>query len=424
MKKLSPPAVFITRQTTENELAMARTERMTEAMNPGSVEVVTDEQLNDIVLERGWRHTPRWGVIREPQDPDVVFTLGRFGESEEERRARRERLPNLAAHDLYGYHTHWFRPDGEAWWRADRKGIVCQSAWQLHSIQGCPLRCAYCNLGGLVRVLVNIEDYCERLDEILALAPEQRLYKWDNQSDVSCFEPEYGASRILVEEFARRPGKFLEIYVGKSDNVDDLLEVDPQGSTILQWSVGGRTQSTVFEPETAPWDARIEAARRCQEAGYIVRFRFSPIIPVRDWREENAALIELIFERTRPDVISLCSFGWMDVDAARDCLDFSLLDPDFVAAMEAAAPFLHERGYTGGGRPIPHDARWVMFDFLINEIQARSPQTPIALCLETEEMWKALGPRIGQRPQHYVCNCGPDCAPGAPLYDRMTAGQR
>jgi hypothetical protein len=169
-------------------------------------------------------------------------------------------------------------------------------------------------------------------------------------------------------------------------------------------------------------EERVEAARKCREAGYLVRFRFSPIIPVRNWREENAELIDLIFERAQPDVITLCAFGWMGIEDARSCLDFDLLDPEFVAAMEAAAPFLRDRGFTaGGGRPIPHDARVTMFRFLIDEIRRHNPDQPIALCLETEEMWRHFERDLRQSSRRYVCNCGPLCTPGWPLYDRMTS---
>ncbi|HUS81436.1 MAG TPA: hypothetical protein VM283_09235 [Armatimonadota bacterium] len=56
----------------------------------------------------------------------------------------------------------------------------------------------------------------------------------------------------------------------------------------------------------------------------------------------------------------------------------------------------------------------------IAEQTRRCESVPITLCLETPEMWAVLGQRIGQQPGHYVCNCGPDSTPGAPMYDRMT----
>ena len=425
MESLAPQGIYATVDVRDDPRALARVEHMAAAMDGPPVEWVDEDRLSELVAQRGWDDTRRTGELSDPHDPDVVFTTGKF-HTPDERQARAERWPALATSDLLGYRMFWFRPDGTAEFKRRTKGIICQSAYQLHSIQGCLYRCAYCGLGnGVIRILANMEAYCEHLDEWLAQCPSQRIFKWDNVTDVTAFEPEYGASRLLVEYFAGRRDQYLEIYVGKSANVEHLLDLEHRGQTILQWSVAGRTQCDVLEPKTAGMADRVEAARRCQQAGYLVRFRFSPIVPVRNWREENAELIERIFERTRPDVISLCAFGWMDYAAASRCMDMELLDPEFVAAMEAAAPFLEARGYTGGGgRPIPHDARVVMFDFLISEIQRRSPDTVVALCLETPEMWRVFADRIGQDPNEYVCNCGPQCTPGGQLYDKLVGTER
>jgi hypothetical protein len=63
-------------------------------------------------------------------------------------------------------------------------------------------------------------------------------------------------------------------------------------------------------------------------------------------------------------------------------------------------------------------------NFLIDEIQRVSPRTTIALCLETEEMWRALGDRIGQSPDTFVCNCGPQCTPVGALYEQRVNRRR
>jgi len=421
MLQIAPEFVYATTDILRSAESMARAERMIEALDAGSVAWVSQEELDEIAASGRWDGIKYWGEIETRQDPDIVFTTAKFL-SEAGRERMRQTHPHSHVRDLFGFRTFWRRPDGDPEWRREKKGIVCQSAYQLHTVTGCPFRCSYCSLGGLIRVLVNIEEVCCRLGEWFELAPAQRLYKWDNASDVPCFEPEYDASRLFVARFAQEKDRYLEIYVGKSADTDYLLDYDHRGHTILQWSIGGPSQTALFEEGTDGMIERLEAARRCQEAGYIVRFRLSPIIPVKNWREENRLLLEEMFARTRPDVVSLCPFGWMDVEAAERCLDFDLLDEDFVSAMRAAAPFLQERGYTaGGGRPIPHDARYVMLDFLIEEIQRLSPKTIIALCLETEEMWQAMGPRIGASARSYVCNCGPYSAPGGALYDARTA---
>ncbi|MBT3290958.1 MAG: hypothetical protein HN380_26675 [Victivallales bacterium] len=426
-RPMSPQKVYVTEDVYDDPRAVARVEEMMSAVVGATAERVSYEELNAIAATR-WKNIKHWGDNPKPCDPDLVLTMGKFW-PEEKRTAFRKQYPNLSVRDLWGFRTVVWRADGEQAYRQNRRGCICQSAWQLHSVNGCPFRCAYCWFGGLNRILVNMEEFVEHLDEVCDRDPAQLLYKWDNQTDVSCFEPEYGASKLLIEYFAQKPGKYLEIYTGKSDNVDNLLELDHRGKTIIQWSVGARTQSTAFEPETSPWDQRIEAARKCQEAGYIVRFRFSPIIPVRNWQEENAELIRLIFSSTKPDVISLCPFGWMDVEATRKVLDFSLLDPQYVAAMEAAAPFLKARGFTGGGgQPIPHDARAHMLKFLIDEIRKYSQTVPISLCLETVEMWALFQRELGMpmdpdKKASYYCTCGPMCAPGNPYSKGVTPGE-
>jgi spore photoproduct lyase len=265
---------------------------------------------------------------------------------------------------------------------------------------------------------VNIEYFLEYADRrIRELNPPQTIYKWDNQTDINCFEPEYDATRLMVEFFARQKKDFLLLYTGKSDNVDFLLNYDHKGQTIIQWSLGAKTQSLQIEKETAPWDKRVEAAAKCEQAGYHVRFRFSPIFPVKNWREEYKDLIKLIFAKTHPDVISLCMFGWMDYEKAYSCVDMSLLDERFVKAMEGTASFLKGKRYG----PLPHEAREEIYDFLITELKRVSPETPIALCLDTREMWTRFRDRLGMGPEHYVCVCGPLCTPGNPMLHSRAA---
>ncbi len=388
-RTLKPEKVYVTDDVYDDDRAVACVKRMMTAIEGSKAEKVSYSELNELAPQRWLRYISsgwHWGSESNPTDPDLVMTTGKFW-PDDKKEVFRERYPNLGIRDLFGFTTKTWRGDGEMDFREAKKGCICQSAWQLHSINGCPFRCAYCSFGGVNRILVNMEEYVEHLDEICKLGPFQRIYKWDNLTDVSCFEPEYGASKLLVEYFADKPDKYLEIYIGKSDNVDYLLDLDHRGKTIMQWSLSPRTQSTILELETAPWDKRIEAARECHEAGYITCYRLSPMIPVQNWEEEYAELIELIFQHLQPDVISLCPFGWMDVDMAKSCIDFDILDPQFVAAMEAEASFLKARGFTsGGGRPIPHDARAYLLKTVIDEIRKHHKTIPISLCLETVEM--------------------------------------
>jgi spore photoproduct lyase len=398
---------------------MRRVERMLTAIDtPEIVRGVTDEQLAEMIESSGWGPRVNWGERAEPADPPVVFNTLKLHLSKEERDARLERLPALKTWYLHGYLGFDWRRDGTPEWRRS-SGRICQPGFELHSTCGCPFRCSYCYFGDVVNMAVNIEEFVDHVAaRIRELQPPQSIYKWDNYADAIAWEPEYDATRLFIESFARDPDNYFLLYAGKSDNVDFMLDLEHNGRTIIQWSVSAETQSTQVEPETASGAERVRSAAKCQQAGYRVRFRFAPIVPVHGWREEYAELIAQMFEETRPDVVVFNAIGWMDFDRFERCMDLSLIEPKYVEMMRASAPLLKGKPYG----PLPHEARAEIYRFLMAEVRRVSPHTPMALCLETPAMWAELADLHRQHPDDYVCVCGPHCTPGNELFDKLAGG--
>jgi spore photoproduct lyase len=351
------------------------------------------------------------GTIR----PLIFFNLFRFDDAEPTRAQRKQAYPDLFKQDLLKLHSYGgfdWRDTGSAEWRA-KTGLVCQPAYAMHSLVGCHFRCAYCSLGWFHNIMLNLEDFVDRLDVWLAPIQNQMLFQYDNWTDIACFEPEYGMSKLLVEYFARREKEYLELYVGKSADVDCLLSLDHRRHTTVCWSLSAKTQCARIERGTASMMARIEAARRCQQAGYHVRIRFSPIVPVRNWQQENREMIEALFAAVTPEVITFEPLRFLNYDAVCRDLDTSLLDPEFLEGMKSTMGTKHP-----GGSEIPDALRLKMYRFIIAEIERLSPKTPYALCREERKTWEALAAefaRHGMDADHYVCNCGPTSAPGNPL---------
>ena len=417
-RRLKPPAVYVTKEAGEDERCVRRVDRMLAAIDtPEIVRDVTDDQLAELAASGRWNERILWGERAAPQDPPIVFNTFKFDRPKAERDHRLERFPGLKSNALHGYFGFDFRRDGLPEWRR-QNNRVCQPCYELHSTWGCPFRCAYCYFGSVINTMVNMEEFIAHVaGQIRELRPPQTIYKWDNFADAIAVEPEYDATRLFIEHFARDPQNYFLLYAGKSDNVDFMLDLGHNGRTIIQWSLSARTQSTQIELETASGADRIAAAARCQRAGYRARFRFAPVVPVRGWREEYAELIGQMFEQTRPDVLVFSTIGWMDCDRLRSCIDFSMLEEKYVPMMESAAPLLAGRPYG----PLPHEARAEIYRFLMEEVRRVSPSTPIALCLETPAMWAELADLHRQDPDDYVCVCGPRCTPGNPLFDALTA---
>jgi DNA repair photolyase len=408
VKPKDPDLVVIHRDTKDGGPMQRRVDRLLGGMTPGDVVEADDAGLDEIARTR-W--SPEKLARTAPRGaPDVLLMRWDVHQDSEAYAEREKQHPGLGGR-LNPLLSLALRDDGNL---EKKHGSWCTTGWELHSVIGCPYQCSYCDLGvGVMNVAVNIEEQVAMLDRWTKMNNFQTLYKWDNSTDINALEPEYDATRLFIDYFAQAPRKYLLLYTGKSDNVDFMLDYDHRGKTIVQWSLAPRTQSTRIEPVTAPWDARIEAARKCRQAGYIIRYRLSPIIPVKNWREEYAELIAEIFAKTQPDVISLCFFGWMTATVMQQVLPTPLLDPWALEGAIRAESELADRNYG----PFPHDVRRTVHRFLIDEIRKHSSTTPVSLCLENGEMWREFGEELGLMNDGFLCNCGPFCTPGATLYE-------
>lgn len=387
----------------------ARADRLRRGIATPRERVVDDAALSEAIDAHLERNPGRHGM-KSDVEPLVIFNRARFDEDEATRSARLERYPALDKANLKygGYGGLYWRDSGSAAHR-ERSGLVCQPAWQIHSIQGCHFRCAYCGLAKILSVMMNIEDYIPPLEDLFRRYPAQTLYQYDNNTDTVAFEPEYGGTQVLVDFFARTEDKALLLYVGKSDHVDFMLDYDHRGHTVCCWSLSGRTQSRLFEYRSATMEARIESIRKCEEAGYPVRVRFSPMIPVKNWREETRDMIARLFEACHPDVITMEPIRFFNRQTIEESFDTSLLDPDFLDSLVRPGDTGAKQGCETG-----FDFRREMYRVVFEEAARLSPETPLAFCREASEMWEQFRPALepmGQRPERYLCNCAAHCAP-------------
>ena len=324
-----------------------------------------------------------------------------------------ERFPYLAFARLNGHGMVGYR-DGRS--LLEKRHGVCQNAHDLHSAWGCLHTCDYCNIGEFLNIMLNLEEMVERLDPVLDANPWLHLYKYDNQTDTITLEPEYGASELLVSYFGRREREYLMLYT-KSANVEHLLSLDHRGHTIVCWTISCDTVAREIEKNCAATSERIEAARECKEAGYVVRARFSPIVPIKSWREENAAMIREFLSAVQPDVVTMDALALLGYERLVGCFDLSLLDAEYVAmARELYSGEPPEKPFWPGGKQMfPHEARAAIYRFFIEHMRELDPDVPISLCDETPEMWGEFADELAGTPAEYVCACGPTSVPGNPL---------
>jgi len=411
MYALKPPYVMVLGEVLDDSLMRARAQRMLAALPADTpVETVSLEKLPEAIIERNWATARGRMTTSPPGEPGLFLGVMRFdGKWPETHRMLREEYPQAGGplRAAYGY-------DAFSWCDAGMRDgspcadLVCRPAWRIHLTNGCPHKCFYCGLGGIITVMMNIEEYIPHLHELAMANPWEKTFLFEDDSEALVLEPEYGAVPALAEYFATTEDRYLLIH-SKSANVDFFEEVSPAGRehTIIVWSLTGRTQSEQLEAVSATMEQRIEAAAKCHEMGITTRFKFKPIVPVVGWREEIAEMTRLVFERTHPDLIALFTLAWMTYDELVGSCEPERLDPVYLEAARDSVDEVAELRV----KPFPHWVRKEIYEFCIEQIRQYDRDIPIMLCTESAQMWEELGETVGYSPADYPCGCGPQATP-------------
>ncbi len=417
MYRMSPPAVLAHESVMKNPAYRAGVERVVAALaQPRPIETYTDADLPDLIRKHRLleRRVPM-GCLETVEDPVLLFNTFRF-DNEAEAVALGKRLAEQGlhvGHDLLGVGAfHWanYNLEGDP----ARLHKVCRPCWRIHLQVGCMHRCAYCPLGGLLACMVNVDEYCRHLKTIMDRHPWQKTFLLDDDADPPALEPELGSLSELITFFGTLDRRYLVAHT-KTWNTGWLSGLKHNGNSIFVWSLSGPTQSRVIEPNAGTTEERIEAARVAQAAGYPIRYKFKPIIPVRNWRREAAETVARVFERTRPDMISLCCFMWMSYEEMTKRLHkvIDVLDPDCLKRAEAYQGKV-DNPYT---QPFPDDVRAEIYDHYLTEIRKHDATIPVSLSTESFQMWTHFAPKLGMTASNYVCGCGPQSVPGAKKLD-------
>ncbi|MEW6360230.1 MAG: spore photoproduct lyase family protein [Planctomycetota bacterium] len=416
MKPVKPRNFYITDWAMADERCKARMENMMRGFGqPASkVQVIAEDEIEALVRKKDWVDLDiRQGRVPFTGDPDVVFNRFKWTSPEETKAIieRHEILKNSKGYTrgflrmLYGCMDFFHLESGKG--KRDQQ-VMCWQLYDLHSAYGCFHKCRYCRRGRVTTLMLNIEDFLDHVDDLMAKNPWQKVFRYDVETDCLIIEPEYGMCRALVEHYAKIPDRYIILF-SKSDNIDFLLDLEHKGHTIMLWTMSTPTVSRQIERDTATTEQRIEAARKCQEAGYTVRFKFKPIIPIAKWREEATDTLEKLFAAVTPDNLSMEMLFFDKVAEFKELFDMSLFDPAFIKMMEE-----HEASgkMTDHMHPMPDDFREEVYTHYMNEVKRLSPNTRLSLCAETQEMWKRLGPKLGMNGKSFACNCSPIAVPG------------
>lgn len=265
---------------------------------------------------------------------------------------------------------------------------ICCGYYVINALTNCPMDCSYCVLQGYLNnpfltLYSNWEDLLEEIEDYLSLRqnPLCRLGTGE-LSDSLALETLFPISRHLISYFAERKKGILELKT-KSSNVDSLLDLNHQGRTIVSWSLTPLQMIEEEERGTVSLEERMEAAKRCQEAGYALGFHFDPMIDYEGWEKGYEQLVGFLFRRVDPKRVTWISLGGFRYPAPLK----GIAEERF----PRTRIFLGELfpGRDGKFRYL-RKIRVEMYRKMVEWLRQASPDLFVYLCMESREVWKEV----------------------------------
>ncbi len=260
----------------------------------------------------------------------------------------------------------------------------------LHFGTQCTLECTYCILQAYLnqpnlRLFGNTGEMLAELSSELEQNPD-RLHRIGTGefTDSLLLDPFTGFSRVLVPFFAHRQNAILELKT-KTDFIENLVDLDHNGHTIVAWSLNSEEVRKREEPLSSTLEQRLAAARRLADLGYFLAFHFDPLIDYPDWRRGYGEILDRLFNAVDPSRIV-----WISLGAFRFMPELKeIIIERHPQSRIPYGEFI--RGLDGKMRYF-RDIRVDLYRFMAEKIRKADPSLCVYLCMEGRDIWaESLG---------------------------------
>jgi spore photoproduct lyase len=284
----------------------------------------------------------------------------------------------------------------------DDDRILCPHFYRLkYAMNGCFYQCDWCYLKltyraafPFITVRAEYDQIIQQMEKKLAQSSESIIFNSGEMADSLALEHLTGAGRRFIPWFGTTKNGYL-FMLTKSDNVDDILDLQHNGHTIIAWSMNNAGISRKFEIGAPPFKRRLNAAQKVQLAGYPLRIRLDPIVPFNGWQKAYAQTVKTIFDKVRPERVTLGTLRFEEGFYEKRNSIFTS-GPELPAILEDMQPMFEPKLFPGKKRPkigkysYTEEKRIEIFDWAIKEIRKYS-DCKIALCKESASVWDNLG---------------------------------
>jgi len=266
---------------------------------------------------------------------------------------------------------------------------------------GCFYECDWCYLKltyraafPFITVRAEYDKIKARLERRLARATGPVMFNSGELADSLSLDHLTRAGQEFIPWFGRQENGYL-FMLTKSDNVSGILDLEHNGHTVIAWSMNQPDVSRKFEVGAPSFERRLRAAEKVQAAGYPVRIRLDPIVPIKGWKRAYAATVREIFSRIQPERVTL---GTLRFEEGFHRMRQSIFTtgPDLPGYLERMEPMFPPMVVPGMKKPkvgkysFTEDERAEIFDYVLGEVRKRS-DCRVALCKESAAVWNRVG---------------------------------
>ena len=266
--------------------------------------------------------------------------------------------------------------------------VICCNYHVLQNAENCHLNCTYCILpdyfrSDAVTIYSNTEDMFNEVDKKLKENPGGFYRIGTGEfSDSLAFDDITGFSKVIVPFFSRFDNVLLELKT-KSTMINNLLELDHGGRTVVSWSVN--PDEVIYnEEQLSPLlEERLSSAQTCAGKGYRIGLHFDPVLYYKGWEENYKLAVEKIFQYLSPEDIIWISMGTFRYNSnLKDYIKRCYPDSKIIYGEH----FLSIDGKMRYLKLVRLDIYRKMLSF----IRRYSDDVFVYLCMETSEVWKKV----------------------------------
>lgn len=277
-----------------------------------------------------------------------------------------------------------------------RPGLMCCNYFVLNLGQQCDMNCSYCYLQSFINspVMTIYSNIDQAILELKNLYRDMGGHKarvgTGEVIDSLSLDDLTLYSRDLIVLFREFPNWTLE-FKTKSAKVDQFLDLEHVGNTVVSWSINPQNIVAAEEHGTASLTERLAAARRCRDRGFPVAFHIDPMIWHPEWRQSYLHLVSEITSMFRPEEVNVISLGALRFQPEqRHMMRERFGMKSLVTSSEV---------FVGNDGKMRYDQalRREMFETVVSAFRKADAQWRVFLCMETAESWLGTMDQLPQQ---------------------------